>query len=89
MQQVDADNDGIPQLPLELGLMFLEPRTGILVLRASEPFETLLKNSGSAGKARETRMGFFMEIVVLFWNRIVSGFWGMDSRKLAGTLGSL
>jgi len=31
-------------------------------------------------------MGFFVEIVVLFWNRFVSKFWGMDSRNLTQAL---
>jgi hypothetical protein len=82
MQPVEKGDDEIPNLSLELGLMFFEPRTGILVVRSTEAFETLLEKSASTGKPRETRMGFFVEIVVLFWNRFVSKFWGLDSRKL-------
>lgn len=86
MQRVDADDDEIPLLPLELGLMFFEPRNGILVIRASQPFQTLLEKSASAGKPRESRMGFFAEVVVLFWSHFVSTLWGMDSRKLKQAL---
>jgi hypothetical protein len=82
VQQIEISKDEIPNLPLELGLMFFEPRVGILVIRASDTFESLLEKSASGGKTRETKLGFFTEIVVLFWNRLVSKFWGMESRKL-------
>jgi hypothetical protein len=86
MKRIDGGEDEVPSLPLELGLMFFEPRTGILVVRASDNLETLLEKSSSHGKARETRLGFFTEVVVLFWNAFVSRFWGMDSRKLKQAL---
>src|SRR5258708_9965099 len=85
-QRVDINYEEIPNLPLELGLMFFEPRIGILVLRASDNFEALLEKSSSGTKARETKLGFFTEVVVLFWNRLVSKFWGLESRKLKQAL---
>lgn len=84
-ERVEAGDDDIPSLPLELGLMFTDPCVGILVIRASDGLETLLALSPT-GKARESKLGFFTEVVILFWNRFVSKFWGMDSRKLAQAL---
>jgi hypothetical protein len=85
-QPINISDDDIHFLPLEMGLMFFEPRIGILVIRSSDHFESILEKSATAGKARETKLGFFTEVVVLFWNRFVTKFWGMDSRKLTQAL---
>jgi hypothetical protein len=78
-QRVDRVESDIPLLPNERGLMFMKPTAGILVIRTSEDFaKGLVKLAG----AKETPGDLFVEMIVLFWHRFVSKFWGLDSRRL-------
>jgi len=79
-QRVDGTEDDIPMLPNERGLMFTEPVNGILVLRTSEDFGRAL---AKLAENKDLQTDLFVEMVVLFWHRFVSKFWGMDSRTLA------
>jgi hypothetical protein len=78
-QRVDGIEDDIQTLPNEHGLMFLHPISGILVIRTSEEFGQGL---AKLAKTREIPHDLFVEMIVLFWHRFVSNFWGMDSRTL-------
>lgn len=82
-QRVDRTEDDIPQLPNERGLMFIQPTTGILVIRTSEDFGKAL---AKLAESKDLQSDLFVEMVVLFWHKFVSKFWGMDSRTLAPVL---
>lgn len=72
----------IPSMSMEIGLMFAEPEAGILVFRSSKNLERLLEKASSTIKPRESRLGYFKEVIVLFWSDFVSKYLGLDSRKI-------
>ena len=78
-QRIANTEDDIPQLPNERGLMFIQPTTGILVIRTSEDFGKALVK---LAESKDMHSDLFIEMVVLFWHKFVSKFWGMDSRTL-------
>lgn len=82
-QKVEVDDDDIQSLPNEQGLLFTHPMTGILVIRTSEDFG---KGLAKLAKIKDIPHDLYMEMIVLFWYRFVSHFWGMDSRKLPAAL---
>jgi hypothetical protein len=83
---VDWVEGGISDLPLERGLMFFQPLSGFLVIRTSQGFEAQLEKLTTDGKSEEAHMELFVEMVILFWHRFVSKFWGLDSRTLPPVL---
>ncbi len=82
-QRVDRTEDDIAHLPNERGLMFIQPTTGILVIRTSEDFGKAL---AKLAESKDMQADLFVEMVVLFWHKFVNKFWGMDSRTLAPVL---
>ena len=82
-QRIGNTEDDIPQLPNERGLMFIQPVTGILVIRTSEDFGKALVK---LAETKDLHSDLFVEMVVLFWHKFVSKFWGLDSRTLPPVL---
>ena len=72
----------IQSMTREIGLMFFEPESGILVIRGSLNIEKLMEKAASVIKPRESKLGFLKEIVVLFWSDFVKKNWNLDSRKI-------
>jgi hypothetical protein len=70
---------------LEEGILFSEPASGLLVLRASENFRRYLldefdrkQKGASQGKGE-----IFLEMTVLFWHIFAKRYFQLDSRKMA------
>jgi len=81
--RVEHADDDIQTLPNEHGLLFQEPLTGILVIRTSEDFG---KGLARLAQTKEIDHDLFVEMIVLFWHRFVSTYWGKDSRLLPPAL---
>jgi hypothetical protein len=73
---------------LEEGILFSEPTSGLLVIRASENFRRYLldefdrKQKGAASPKNE----IFLEMTVLFWHLFVNQYFHMDSRRMTPAL---
>ena len=78
--------DEVHHLPLEMGLMFSQPLSGILVIRTTADFGSYLQKTVRKGQAMPGLKEVFMELFILFWHRFVAAFWNLDSRKLPPSL---
>ena len=82
-QRVEGIDDDIQVLPNEQGLLFIQPTSGVLVIRTSEDFGKAL---AKLGQNKGVTHDLFVEMIVLVWHRFVSHFWQLDSRTLPPAL---
>ncbi len=69
---------------LEEGILFSEPTTGLLILRATENFRRYLLNEFERKQKDEHpyKGEIFMEMTVLFWHLFAKKYFQLDSRKM-------
>ncbi len=70
---------------LEEGILFSEPTSGLLVLRATENFRRYLLNEfeRTQKEGHPAKGEIFMEMTVLFWHLFAKKYFQLDSRKMA------
>jgi hypothetical protein len=70
---------------LEEGILFSEPTSGLLIIRATENFRRYLLNEFERKQKEDhpSKGEIFMEMTVLFWHLFARKYFQLDSRKMA------
>jgi len=84
-EHVSWGADTILPMGLEEGILFSEPASGLLVLRATENFRRYLLNELERKQkdANPAKKEIFIEMTVLFWHLFARKYFLLDSRKMA------
>jgi hypothetical protein len=85
VEYISGSVETVLPMGLEEGILFSEPTSGLLVIRASENFRHYLLDEYERKQkgAQPVKSEIFLEMTVLFWHIFARRYFQMDSRKMA------